>query len=242
MKSKKLCDFSSSSSACQYITDRDKPNQWQLETKVCRGRKLSIYRRKAIPAIRLRNSTFGDQRLAYIINNFQSARNRTLPRPKYARSSASAVSLCPKGMKTRSAILKLDPAPTVKRATGRRIIDGTLEIGLLRITHARYIKFKVQAPPNAVAYLLEVTSHCVPDPPGHLSLVATIYPSSHSAVERDFCIKMHGKVRRCSDFFVRLRLLVLVSEEPEGEIRLTNKGTSQSMCQGMMMISEDSGI
>ena len=208
---------------------KQKPNKYRL-----------IIKKMPILDIRLRNSSSSVDPL---LQKF-----RALPAtPKKGNSNIketqkTRLPTCREKARHWEAVLDLQPAMIVKRsANAGVIVDSVVEVGVLRNSVAHFIKFTIEAPLHAVAYGLQVSGHCLPDPPGSLYLTYTLPPSPHSAVHKDFCIRLRDRVR-CSqgifNFFVRIRFLALFRPSiPSSarEVRMTPKGVFPSVCKGKLL-------
>jgi hypothetical protein len=122
----------------------------------------------------------------------------------------------------------------VRDASPRTITDSaTFEVGPLMSSHAKYIKFTLEAPMNAVSYAVFVGGHCLPDPPGTLYPVHFIPPSSNiDDSYRTVCLNLHSKVLCNSNtpfsFSVRVTLHFIYVEDQPGTIRFTPRGSYRS--------------
>lgn len=118
---------------------------------------------------------------------------------------------------------------------------ATFEIGPLSSSFARYVKFSVDAPVNALTYAVFIAGHCLPDPPGSLYPVhLTPLVFDVKDFSRTFCLNLHSNVRcRSSGSFVfslRITLYFLyVGNEPQS-VQFRPRGAfenfSDALCLG----------
>lgn len=228
------CQFTSTSKSCLVVNEMTRPNKWIQAKTSCSyvdGIRRVVTEYHKIPSVLLRNATYGDS----LLHKTQSDDNNT--DTAYGLSELTTANRpCYEGQTSYSMVLKLQPPVFTKRSSMElKITDATLEVGSLDSVYAGYVKFKIEAPPGATAYALFVAGHCLPDPPGHLRVVAYIPPNKIGEVERDFCMDLARTVKCASGrfrFSVRIRFFMAHSPFVRGVIRLTNKGVYTSICPG----------
>ena len=111
--------------------------------------------------------------------------------------------------------------------------SATFEVGPLMSSHAKYIKFSVEAPMSAVSYAVFVGGHCLPDPPGALHPVHLIPPKTDiESSHRTICLNLHSKVKCSSDkpfsFSVRVTIFFVYVDDQPGSIRFVPRGSFES--------------
>lgn len=260
----RVCNFSSTSPDCQYISDKNDVNKWDVvKLFPCNngGRQRTARPQNARTAeVPLRPLELPASITQFLDTVDLAFRNISDQR---ARSALPVQMACPPapitvlqlylpgevGIQTlrrqarqTETVLGTGLLTRVARESHIRHGQATLEVGPLFNEVARYVKFSVEAPTDALSYVLIVAGHCLPDPPGHLRVVHLIPPvSSAESVSRDFCLNLHDHVKCNTDrkgpfyFSLRVTLFYRYSGESAKTIRFIPKGVFRNfpdVCPG----------
>lgn len=193
--------------------------------------------RSSIPSIPVRNATYGDHLLRDSQTNNSSgvkpAGSETMPTSW--REILKNVSCLEEDI-SHSMVLKLQPPPFRRRSGNHLVSDTTFEMGSFMNTYARYIKYKIEAPPGPLAYGIFVSGHCLPDPPGHMYVIHYNWDVG-SHISRNFCLNLEKTVTCAStrfQFIIRVRVYIAYypSTSWPRTVTFTPKGAYNSMCPG----------
>ena len=256
-----ICSFSDTSRDCRYIADESDVAKWRKvdSPATCRVSsrrwKLMKVEKQSLTRMFLRPLPKSMQQID--ITNFSMPFVRqSIARGRSSLPVPQRCSFVP----TTTLELRLHGSMTTKRtspprvetdinngllrwtrAAGSRVDKATFEVGPLHSSYARYVKFNLEAPVDALAYAVYIFGHCLPDPPGSLYPVHVVPVAfSPHSVSRDFCLNLHSKVRCQSTgrfrFVLRVSLYFVYYGDAPRKVTFRAKGAyknlEDSLCFG----------